>query len=105
LIVRLKELTRLDLPDGTIGIIAIPIVERRRRFMRGWTRVDDRAGGKLHAIWKRDDGALQLVHCGHPTALRPWAIFARDGTSVTPLTFSTLKRAIDWISANTSKGA
>lgn len=35
--------------------------------------------GKIGARWRRADG-WSLVHCGHPTALRPWILTDPSGT-------------------------
>lgn len=60
-------------------------MSRRQRFSpraaaaRGWRRVDSRAHGKLGALWLHVAG-WALAHCGHPTALYPWALVAPDGS-------------------------
>lgn len=46
---------------------------------RGWTRHDlatypGEKPSKLTAVWKHRDGWV-LQHCGHPTALWPWALY------------------------------
>lgn len=46
----------------------------------GWRRVDG-GKGKIGARWLHDAG-WRLEHCGHPTALRPWALFAPAGGMV-----------------------
>jgi hypothetical protein len=92
-----KELARHELADGTIGVIAIARKPRRSKAMRGWTRIDPRPWGKLGAVWRRDHGGLELHHCSHPTALRPWFIVDGKGARVTSQTFSRLVEAIAWI--------
>jgi hypothetical protein len=47
----------------------------------GWTRVDPRPWGKLHARWRHPSG-WRLEHCGHPTALSPWALYSPAGEMV-----------------------
>lgn len=47
----------------------------------GWTRVDPRPWTKCRARWVHASG-WKLNHCGHPTALRPWALYAPDGRMV-----------------------
>lgn len=44
----------------------------------GWTRVDPRPWGKLRAQWEHRAG-WRLEHCGHPTALHPWALYDPSG--------------------------
>lgn len=44
----------------------------------GWTRVDPRPWGKLNACWTHVKG-WELRHCGHPTALTPWALYGPHG--------------------------
>jgi hypothetical protein len=45
---------------------------------RGWCRIDPRPWTKLAAQWWHAAG-WRLVHCGHPTALWPWRLYAPDG--------------------------
>lgn len=45
----------------------------------GWTR-QGRAG-KTGAWWLHADG-WRLLHCGHPTALFPWALYAPGGAMI-----------------------
>lgn len=41
----------------------------------GWQRVDPRPWTtKLSAHWRHSSG-WELVHCGHPTANYPWALY------------------------------
>lgn len=47
----------------------------------GWTRTDPRPWTKLDARWKHRDG-WRLEHCGHPTALHPWALYNPDGQMI-----------------------
>lgn len=47
----------------------------------GWTRVDPRPWSKLRARWEHTSG-WRLDHCGHPTALWPWALFDPAGQMV-----------------------
>jgi hypothetical protein len=54
---------------------AISHAEARRR---GWERMDPRPWGKLEARWQHTRG-WRLDHCGHPTALWPWCLYAPDG--------------------------
>ena len=44
----------------------------------GWKRVDPKPWRKLSARWQGPDG-WTLAHCGHPTALWPWALVDRFG--------------------------
>jgi hypothetical protein len=45
----------------------------------GWTRVDPRPWTtKLDAYWTHASG-WTLVHCGHPTANYPWALYDPKG--------------------------
>jgi hypothetical protein len=44
----------------------------------GWERVDARPWTKTRACWRHHAG-WRLEHCGHPTALYPWALFAPSG--------------------------
>jgi hypothetical protein len=47
----------------------------------GWTRTDPRPWTKLRARWQHVSG-WRLEHCGHPTALRPWALYDPTGDMV-----------------------
>ena len=47
----------------------------------GWTRTDPRPWTKLAARWEHTSG-WKLDHCGHPTALWPWALYAPSGDMV-----------------------
>jgi hypothetical protein len=52
---------------------------KRKRISKpppGWTRVDSNRG--KFARWVHESG-WRIEHCGHPTALWPWAIFDPDG--------------------------
>lgn len=51
-----------------------PGVSHKRAAELGWTRVDPKPWGKLAARWLHTSG-YRLEHCGHPTALRPWALY------------------------------
>lgn len=44
----------------------------------GWVRVDPEPWRGLRAHWQHTDG-WALVHCGHPTALWPWALYDPQG--------------------------
>jgi hypothetical protein len=44
----------------------------------GWTRIDARPWHKCSARWLHRDG-WRLAHCGHPTAIHPWMLFAPSG--------------------------
>lgn len=44
----------------------------------GWTRVDPRPWGKCSARWTHPKG-WRLEHCGHPSALWPWALYNPAG--------------------------
>lgn len=88
----LHELARHELPDGTIGIIAVSRPRRRVQGMEGWTRIDPRPWTKTAATWRRNDGLVFLRHCGHPTALRQWMLESTDGSLLR--TFATLDDAI-----------
>jgi hypothetical protein len=47
----------------------------------GWTRIDPRPWSKVRARWRHATG-WRLEHCGHPTALRPWALYAPSGEMI-----------------------
>lgn len=47
----------------------------------GWVRVDERPWKKTRAVWVHPSGWI-LEHCGHPTALHPWALFNPMGDMV-----------------------
>lgn len=47
----------------------------------GWRRIDPRPWSKLTARWVHGAG-WQLHHCGHPTALWPWALYSPAGDMV-----------------------
>ncbi len=53
---------------------------RRHTLGPGWERVD-RAPGKIGARFVHRDGWC-VEHCGHPTALWPWALYGPDGYMV-----------------------
>lgn len=55
-----------------------PRISHKPRAEKGWVRVDPRPWGKLNAQWKHRDG-WWLEHCGHPTALWPWALYDPKG--------------------------
>ncbi len=44
----------------------------------GWTNAGDGSGNKCRDAWRHVDGWF-LQHCGHPTALHPWALYDREG--------------------------
>jgi hypothetical protein len=44
----------------------------------GWTRTGGAPGDKSGAEWTHRAG-WRLRHCGHPTAVTPWALFAPSG--------------------------
>lgn len=44
----------------------------------GWRRTDPQPRRKTTARWEHPSG-WHLVHCGHPTAIWPWALYAPDG--------------------------
>lgn len=46
----------------------------------GWERVDGRKD--KFARWLHTESGWGLAHCGHPTALRPWALVRPDGRLV-----------------------
>lgn len=47
--------------------------------LAGWQRVDPKPWTKLRARWQGPRGFV-LEHCGHPTALYPWALYDAEGT-------------------------
>jgi len=53
----------------------------RRALELGWRRTDPRPWRKTSARWKHLDGS-RLEHCGHPTALWPWAFYDATGRMV-----------------------
>ena len=56
-------------------------ISHRALEAMGWRRVDPRPWGKLQAVWIHEAG-WTLRHCGHPTALWPWALYAPDRAMV-----------------------
>lgn len=56
----------------------VPPPSPRQMASAGWQRVDPRPWRKTTARWHHASG-WRLAHCGHPTALWPWALFAPDG--------------------------
>lgn len=54
---------------------------RRRKPPPKWKRVDPRPWTKTSAQWAHSSG-WYLQHCGHPTALHPWALYDPDGRPV-----------------------
>lgn len=55
-----------------------PAISHARMSVLGWERVDARPWSKLNATWRHRDG-WELRHCGHPTALTPWALYDPRG--------------------------
>lgn len=55
-----------------------PPVSHQRALALGWTRVDPRPWRKTTARWLHVDG-WEIQHCGHPTALWPWALYDAAG--------------------------
>lgn len=45
---------------------------------RGWTRIDPKPWIGKYAVWVHRDG-WRLAHCGHATALTPWALYDPEG--------------------------
>lgn len=80
----------------------------------GWTRVDERPWHKCSARWAHVSG-WKLEHCGHPTALHPWALYSPKGELVLTgiagpfkrpdfgTAWDTLQAAAEWVAAQTSK--
>jgi len=59
---------------------ATPISPKQMQA-RGWTRVDPKPWTKLRARWVHPSG-WRLIHCGHPTALHPWALYNPAGRMI-----------------------
>lgn len=57
-----------------------PISHREAEQLR-WLRVDPKPWSKLDARWLHVLG-WRLEHCGHPTALTPWALYNPSGRMV-----------------------
>lgn len=54
-------------------------MSHKRAAALGWTRVDPKPWtSKLTAVWQHVLG-WSLHHCGHPTALWPWALYDPKG--------------------------
>lgn len=51
---------------------------RTARAPLGWARVDPRPWRKTTARWWHTSG-WHIVHCGHPTANHPWALYDPQG--------------------------
>lgn len=66
-----------DVFDGNLRRTVGP----RELARLGWTRVDPRPWSKCEARWSHVAG-WRLEHCGHPTALWPWQLFAPTGELV-----------------------
>ncbi len=56
-------------------------MSHKRAADLGWTRVDARPWSKLKARWSHWSG-WSIEHCGHPTALYPWALYDAKGDMV-----------------------
>jgi hypothetical protein len=79
---------------------------------RGWSRIDPRPWRKLNARWEHQAG-WRLEHCGHPTAVWPWALFAPDGEMVLTgvragnpqhgRAWPDLRTAVEWVAKTTSR--
>jgi hypothetical protein len=84
---RMTDAPASEVEDATSSTDPLPLPDIRARLSRaqiassGWTRVDPRPWTKLHARWRHPAG-WRLEHCGHPTALNPWALYAPTGEMV-----------------------
>lgn len=60
-----------------------PTGNRRRRTMlpEPWRRTDDGSHGKTSAVYEHPAG-YRIEHCGHPTALWPYALYGPDGQMI-----------------------
>jgi hypothetical protein len=78
-----------------------------KRAPAGWSRVDPKPWGKCNAVWQHVSG-WRLEHCGHPTALWPWALFNPKGKLILTgvlagyppdhgLAWSTLEQAFGYV--------
>lgn len=57
------------------------VISHKRAKELGWMRVDPKPRSKGSAIWLHVTG-WALYHCGHPTALHPWALLDPSGAMV-----------------------
>lgn len=58
-----------------------PAISCSEAAQLGWRRVDPKPWSKLDARWLHVLG-WRLVHCGHPTALTPWALYSPAGEMI-----------------------
>lgn len=78
-------------------------MSHKRAAALGWRRVDPKPWTtKLTARWEHTSG-WTLGHCGHPTALRPWAIC--DPAGVLRETGWNLENAFDFVAVQLAGGA
>lgn len=54
---------------------------RGTRLPAPWRRTDNNAHGKIGATYHHPAGYL-IQHCGHPTALWPYALYGPDGAMI-----------------------
>ena len=55
-----------------------PAISHAQMHKLGFERTDPKPWGKLDARWRNKEGWC-IDHCGHPTALRPWAVYDPEG--------------------------
>ncbi len=60
--------------------MSIARISHAAMALLGWVRVDSKPWRlKTSAVWKSTNG-WTLMHCGHPTAIHPWALYDRFGS-------------------------
>lgn len=79
----------------------------------GWRDENPRPGHKLHARYKHRDGWL-LIHCGHPTANWPYALYDPKGrmhlvgalrTKPTyGVAWRSMRQAVEYVSVHGAEG-
>jgi hypothetical protein len=68
-------------------LLGIPMDQRA-----GWRRLRP-PGNKLDQQWEHIASGAQVIHCGHPTALRPWYCVDAEGKFITQQKFRLLSDA------------
>ena len=71
----------------------------RHRSRPSFARLSAAAAGKCNQRWRHVASGYEVIHCGHPTALRSWYIGTPDDTDLPTCgqAFTRLTEAFDWI--------
>lgn len=55
-------------------LFAMPEMNPRHPRFKDWERLAPASAGKIHQVWHHVPTGVLVLHCGHPTAHRPWYI-------------------------------